>query len=220
MDGNNSLKRLYQKDTRDEEGVAEQSKEWTDTHGEEWRASKGTTLDAGSKPPSRRLLSNQKLKGLATHPWLGHFMDMHIPDSVKPHTSRCTFLGLDLSTSNSASPSFLNRLSLRPPLATCLLSIARFSYHHDNFKTYARLSKFLVDKYKQAIEIQQSAPALACTMNDLGITSTSIFVKWLKQKKQYLQNLKKEPPEETLQMEYFRKLKKYTAAQNKLNEAH
>ncbi|KAJ3746941.1 hypothetical protein EV360DRAFT_76388, partial [Lentinula raphanica] len=94
-----------------------------------------------------------------------------------------------------------------------LLPISRFSYHHDNFETYARLSKFLVDKYKQAIEIQQSASALAHTMNDLGITSTEVFPQWLKQEREYLQSLKKEPPEETLQMEYFRKLEKYTAAQ-------
>ncbi|KAJ3712392.1 hypothetical protein C8R42DRAFT_647550 [Lentinula raphanica] len=99
-------------------------------------------------------------------------------------------------------------------------AISRFSYHHDNFETYARLSKFLVDKYKQAIEIQQSASALAHTMNDLGITSTEVFPHWLKQEQEYLQSLKKEPPEETLQMEYFKKLEKYTAAQNKLNDAN
>ncbi|KAJ3717531.1 hypothetical protein C8R42DRAFT_587087, partial [Lentinula raphanica] len=97
-------------------------------------------------------------------------------------------------------------------------AIARFSYHHNNFETYARLSKILIDKYKQALEIQQSAPALAHTMNDLGISSTDVFSQWLKQEQEYLQGLKKEPPEETLQMEYFRKLEKYTTAQNKVND--
>ncbi|KAJ3761232.1 hypothetical protein EV360DRAFT_68044 [Lentinula raphanica] len=137
---------------------------------------------------------------------------MYIPGLGLEHLEQCESF---FSESNELASSTCHMSTFHHQQA-----IARFSYHHDNFETYARLSKFLVNKYKQAIEIQQSAPALACTMNDLGITSTSIFVKWLKQKKQYLQSLKKELPEETLQMEYFRKLKKYTAAQNKLNEAH
>ncbi|KAF9071158.1 hypothetical protein BDP27DRAFT_1219440, partial [Rhodocollybia butyracea] len=87
-------------------------------------------------------------------------------------------------------------------------AIARYCYHHDNFEVYSRLSKFLVDNYKQALEIQQTRHALAKTMNDMGIPSTDTFRQWLADEQAYLSSLKKEPLEETLQMEYFKKLVK------------
>ncbi|KAF9028412.1 hypothetical protein BDP27DRAFT_1536130 [Rhodocollybia butyracea] len=87
-------------------------------------------------------------------------------------------------------------------------AIARYCYHHDNFEVYSRLSKFLVDNYKQALEIQQTRHALAKTMNDMGIPSTNTFRQWLTDEQAYLSSLKKEPLEETLQMEYFKKLVK------------
>ncbi|KAF9027689.1 hypothetical protein BDP27DRAFT_1375903 [Rhodocollybia butyracea] len=51
-------------------------------------------------------------------------------------------------------------------------------------------------------------PALAKTMNDLGIPSTDTFDQWLKDERDYLSGLKKEPAEELLQMEYYKKLVK------------
>lgn len=87
-------------------------------------------------------------------------------------------------------------------------AIARYCYHHDNFEAYSRLSKFLVDNYRQALEIQQTQHALAKTMSDMGIPSTETFHQWLKDEQVYLSGLKKEPLEETLQMEYYKKLVK------------
>ncbi|KAJ3734941.1 hypothetical protein DFJ43DRAFT_1130337 [Lentinula guzmanii] len=95
-------------------------------------------------------------------------------------------------------------------------AIARFCYHHDNLEAYSRLSKFLVDNYKQAVDIQATLPALAKTMSDLGIPSVDTFNQWLKEEKDYLSGLKKEPAEETVQMEYYKKLVKLEDAEFKL----
>lgn len=92
-------------------------------------------------------------------------------------------------------------------------AIARYCYHRDNFEAYSQLSKFLVDNYKQALEIQQTRHALAKTMNDMGIPSTETFLQWLKEERLYLSGLKKEPLEETLQMEYYKKLVKLDSSE-------
>ncbi|KAE9407449.1 hypothetical protein BT96DRAFT_954511 [Gymnopus androsaceus JB14] len=95
-------------------------------------------------------------------------------------------------------------------------AIARYCYHHDNFEAYSRLSKFIVDNYKQALEILATRPALAKTMSDLGIASTDTFDEWLREEREYLKGLKKEPAEETLQMEYYKKLVKLEDSEAKL----
>ncbi|KAJ3745615.1 hypothetical protein DFH05DRAFT_1610652 [Lentinula detonsa] len=95
-------------------------------------------------------------------------------------------------------------------------AIARYCYHHDNLEAYSRLSKLLVDNYKQAVDIQATLPALAKTMSDLGIPSVDTFNQWLKEEKDYLSGLKKEPAEETVQMEYYKKLVKLEDAELKL----
>ncbi|KAJ3769675.1 hypothetical protein FB446DRAFT_648232 [Lentinula raphanica] len=96
-------------------------------------------------------------------------------------------------------------------------AIARYCYHQDNFEAYSRLSKFIVDNYKQALEIEAMRPALAKTMVDLGISSTATFEQWLVEERDYLNGLKKEPAEETLQMEYYKKLVKLQDAEYKLS---
>ncbi|KAJ3801065.1 hypothetical protein GGU11DRAFT_842471 [Lentinula aff. detonsa] len=95
-------------------------------------------------------------------------------------------------------------------------AIARYCYHHDNLEAYSRLSKLLVDNYKQAMDIQATLPALAKTMSDLGIPSVDTFNQWLEEEKDYLSGLKKEPAEETVQMEYYKKLVKLEDAELKL----
>ncbi|KAJ3712115.1 hypothetical protein DFJ43DRAFT_1135053 [Lentinula guzmanii] len=95
-------------------------------------------------------------------------------------------------------------------------AIERYCYHHDNFEVYSRLSKFIVDNYKQAVEIEATRGALVKTMSNLGIPSTETFGQWLKEEREYLSQLKKEPLEETLQMDYYRKLVKLLDAESKL----
>ncbi|KAJ3780169.1 hypothetical protein GGU10DRAFT_397858 [Lentinula aff. detonsa] len=93
-------------------------------------------------------------------------------------------------------------------------AIARYCYHHDNLEAYSRLSKLLVDNYKQAVDIQATLPALAKTMSDLGIPSVDTFDQWLKEEKDYLSELKKEPADETVQMHYYKKLVKLEDAEH------
>lgn len=85
-------------------------------------------------------------------------------------------------------------------------AIAQFAYHRDNFETYANLSKFLVENYKQALDILAGAPALARAMSQLNITDARVFDEWLVEERDYLTNLKSVPEEETLQMEYYKRL--------------
>jgi vacuolar-type H+-ATPase subunit E/Vma4 len=43
-------------------------------------------------------------------------------------------------------------------------------------------------------------------MNDLNISDKKVFENWLEEERVYLKGLRKEPDEETLQMEYWQKL--------------
>ncbi|KAJ7810267.1 hypothetical protein B0H13DRAFT_2243470 [Mycena leptocephala] len=72
-------------------------------------------------------------------------------------------------------------------------SIATYLAHVDNFETYANLSKFLED-------------SLHFAMGQAGISGTEVFEERLRQEKEYLNNLSKEDPEETDQMEYYQRL--------------
>jgi hypothetical protein len=66
---------------------------------------------------------------------------------------------------------------------------------------------FLWNNYKQALQIIKETPKLlAQTMKDLGVSDEGVFETWLEEERVYLQGLKKEPSEETLQMEYYQKL--------------
>ena len=49
-------------------------------------------------------------------------------------------------------------------------------------------------------------------MQELGIKDTNTFNTWLKEEKEYLHGLKREPEVETLQMEYWQKLVNYEAS--------
>ncbi|THU78145.1 hypothetical protein K435DRAFT_700709, partial [Dendrothele bispora CBS 962.96] len=85
-------------------------------------------------------------------------------------------------------------------------AISAYFEHNDDFETWPNLVKFLENNYKQALEILRDVPVLQVEMYELGITSETTFCKWLEEEKEYLKSLKKEPLEETLQMEYYRKL--------------
>src|SRR6266550_179294 len=104
-------------------------------------------------------------------------------------------------------------------------SIVLFLEHMDNLETYANLSKpgfrllypislyslvspgrFLVNNYKQAVEILRSEPTLLSAMQAQGISDINIFTDWLEEERQYLEGLKQEPVQDTLEMEYYRRL--------------
>ncbi|KAF8331785.1 hypothetical protein F5887DRAFT_1063958 [Amanita rubescens] len=65
-------------------------------------------------------------------------------------------------------------------------------------------SKFLVNNYLQALEILKSEPSLKLTLDEKEISDPAFtFMSWLEEEKKYLENLATEPPEETLEMDYY-----------------
>ncbi len=68
---------------------------------------------------------------------------------------------------------------------------------------------FLYNNYRQALDIIDGYPALQKSMRELGITDEKEFEMWLREKETYLSNLQCEPPEETIEMEYYARLVYY-----------
>jgi len=64
--------------------------------------------------------------------------------------------------------------------------------------------KFLFNNYKQALELLDGAPSVMAALSQLGATSTAVVEEWLEEEGVYLRALKKEPLEETLEMEYYK----------------
>jgi SH3-like domain-containing protein len=62
------------------------------------------------------------------------------------------------------------------------------------------------NKYRRALKIKATLPMLREAMASLGVESRSVFETWLEKEKVYLNALRKEPEQETLQMEYYQKL--------------
>ncbi|KAF8308652.1 hypothetical protein F5887DRAFT_1068103 [Amanita rubescens] len=85
-------------------------------------------------------------------------------------------------------------------------SIVLFLQHMDSLETYASLSKFLVNNYRQALDILKTEPALCSTMKAQGIFDVIIFADWLREEREYLKGLDQEPVQDTLEMEYYQQL--------------
>ncbi|KAJ7204885.1 hypothetical protein B0H12DRAFT_1243562 [Mycena haematopus] len=84
-------------------------------------------------------------------------------------------------------------------------TIRTYFAHLDTFETYANLSTFLVNNYKQAIEIIDKENSLRQAMEQAGITE-DMLNQHLEDEKAYLDKLSKEPAIETDQMEYYQQL--------------
>ncbi|KAJ7075730.1 hypothetical protein B0H15DRAFT_791447 [Mycena belliarum] len=96
-------------------------------------------------------------------------------------------------------------------------AIATFLGHTDGFETYPNLSGLLCNKYKRALEVLRTEPALEQAMRDLGVQTKDTFVEWLAREKECLLSLKREPLEETLAMEYYQKLVNLDAQTTRMN---
>lgn len=72
----------------------------------------------------------------------------------------------------------------------------------------ALVGTFLCNNYKQALEILESELLVWRRMEEEGIRDDSEFDEWFDEETGYLEGLKQEPPVETLEMEYYRKLVK------------
>ncbi|KAJ7491428.1 hypothetical protein B0H11DRAFT_1912051 [Mycena galericulata] len=84
--------------------------------------------------------------------------------------------------------------------------IAMYLEHLDTYETYTNLSTFLVNNYKQAVEILDTQESLEFAMEQAGISGPHVFEERLAQEKAYLDSLSKEPQTETDQMEYYQHL--------------
>ncbi|KAJ7192983.1 hypothetical protein GGX14DRAFT_305777, partial [Mycena pura] len=84
-------------------------------------------------------------------------------------------------------------------------SIKTYLAHVDTFDTYANLSTFLINNYKQAIAILDTKEALDYAMEQAGVTAETLASR-LEEEREYLDKLSKEPQEETDQMEYYQQL--------------
>ncbi|KAF7968552.1 hypothetical protein HWV62_30137 [Athelia sp. TMB] len=77
----------------------------------------------------------------------------------------------------------------------------------DNFENYMTMTTYIETMYKKALHILDTYPAaLEVSKAALGISGTSPFKDWLAEEKEYLLGLKREPPQETLAMEYHQRL--------------
>ncbi|KAJ6551242.1 hypothetical protein B0H19DRAFT_1211105 [Mycena capillaripes] len=65
---------------------------------------------------------------------------------------------------------------------------------------------FIVNNYKQALNILDLEDSLKYAMDEAGISGLEVFKERLTQEKEYLKNLSKEPEVETDQMEYYQNL--------------
>ncbi|KAF8151136.1 hypothetical protein K438DRAFT_1623939 [Mycena galopus ATCC 62051] len=84
-------------------------------------------------------------------------------------------------------------------------TIRAYLAHVDTFDTYANLSTFLVNNYKQAVSILDTEKSVKYAMAQAGVTEEMMKTR-LEEEKAYLDGLLVEPEEETDQMEYYQQL--------------
>ncbi|KJA19679.1 hypothetical protein HYPSUDRAFT_143435, partial [Hypholoma sublateritium FD-334 SS-4] len=85
-------------------------------------------------------------------------------------------------------------------------SISEFCKHVDAFETYQNLSTFLYNNYKQALAILDTRPTVLVALENVGARDGTVIEGWLKEEETYLWGLTKEPPHESLEMEYYGRL--------------
>ncbi|KAI6023157.1 hypothetical protein BKA83DRAFT_4053758 [Pisolithus microcarpus] len=96
-------------------------------------------------------------------------------------------------------------------------AIACYFEHNDEMEVYANLTKFLLNNYKQALDLLSNGRAtLERLMCELGVSDPAIFRRWLDEERVYLKSLLREPAEETLQMEYWQWLVNLAASRQDL----
>ncbi|KAF7330710.1 hypothetical protein MSAN_02446700 [Mycena sanguinolenta] len=98
--------------------------------------------------------------------------------------------------------------------------IATFMKQTDDLETYSNLSKFLCDNYRQALKIIKTEPELKRWMMQEGIEDYDTFHLWLEEEKDYLSGMEDGLPkkrEETVEMEYVKKLKRLEGSQKHLS---
>jgi hypothetical protein len=96
---------------------------------------------------------------------------------------------------------YLRQKDVETYASLCTSFLLHYLTHTKRF-----VAAILVKKYKHALEVQATAPALEEAMRQLGIASKEEFVQWRAAEKAALEGLLHEPPVETMSMEYYQKL--------------
>jgi hypothetical protein len=105
---------------------------------------------------------------------------------------------------NTKTPLRLTKTLVCPP---ALLT------HRDISTDYYLLGTFLLNNYKQALEILDTRSAVDSALLKVGARDMDIVKDWLKEEDEYLRGLSKEPLEETLEMEYYKLLLSLNASE-------
>ncbi|KAK7021954.1 hypothetical protein VNI00_017133 [Paramarasmius palmivorus] len=100
-----------------------------------------------------------------------------------------------------------------------LQTIVEYIYHHDNYETYANLSKILLGNYKAVLHTIATKPAILERARQIGLPNADTFYQWLTEEHQHLLSKKKEPEVELLKMEYFKKLVELQTCRERLENA-
>ncbi|KAJ3992007.1 hypothetical protein F5050DRAFT_1715629 [Lentinula boryana] len=118
------------------------------------------------------------------------------------------------SHSNSLAPvtRYMSRFRRRQ-------AIASYSYHRDNFETYANLSKFIYSNYRQALSILNRSRDTAATMKEVGIEDAESIFQFLEEERLYLESRRHTPEHETLTSSYYLALVKLSNCQERLGRA-
>ncbi|KAI0245563.1 hypothetical protein BJV78DRAFT_1287476 [Lactifluus subvellereus] len=99
-------------------------------------------------------------------------------------------------------------------------AISEYALFTDKFETYANLSTFLLNNYKQALSILQMKLAVIAALTKIGALSGEVVQGWLWEEEAYLRGLLKEPLEETLKMEYYKMLESLRVTEHALTIAN
>ncbi|KAJ6489101.1 hypothetical protein C8R45DRAFT_1053342 [Mycena sanguinolenta] len=93
--------------------------------------------------------------------------------------------------------------------------ITTFMHQMDDLETYANLSKFLCDNYRQALKILKTEPELKRWMSVEKIDDYDTFHVWLEEERDYLMGMDDGLPKraETVEMEYVKKLRNLEGSQ-------
>ncbi|KAJ7680000.1 hypothetical protein B0H14DRAFT_3101793 [Mycena olivaceomarginata] len=97
-------------------------------------------------------------------------------------------------------------------------AISTYMRHTDLCDAYQGLTTVIGNKYRRALKIKQGLPALQDAMRALNVSTRDVFETWLAKEKEYLQSMKKEPVEETNEMEYYQKLVNLYASEERLRD--
>lgn len=64
----------------------------------------------------------------------------------------------------------------------------------------------MYNNYKQALAILDTRPTVLVALENVGARDGTVIEGWLKEEETYLRGLTKEPPHESLEMEYYGRL--------------